>query len=155
MTIGYRVYPLRNIVRIQALDLKPDRGLGRLFVKLAASAILTWAFSAMVEASGDTGFLPVVLLGGGAAMFFFLKRIIKAIRDTSTYAVLIETNGSAIALLGNKNPNEIERVYRSLHQALEENKTGEISITTFNIKGDQINQSNSGPGAAFGKVING
>ncbi|GAB3654478.1 hypothetical protein GCM10027589_13120 [Actinocorallia lasiicapitis] len=153
MTIGYRVYSLRNIVRIQALDLKPERGIGKQVGRLALVLVVAFAGFQIANSTGQPALALVSVVLGGGIGYILVKRLIKAIRDTSTYAILIETNGTAVAVLGNKSAQEIERVYWALHKALEEGKAARININTFNIKGDQINQSNTGSGNAYGKLI--
>lgn len=153
LTIGRQVYQLRNLVRIQEIDWKPELGYGTvrtLGVRIAVVLIATLVLSSL---AGEQGSL--VWIVGISLLAMYGYRLFKVLTNTNRFAVIIETNGSAMTALISKVQTDTRKLFDLLSEAIENppDRRVEWNFNNIEIKGDQINQHNTGPGAVIGKQV--
>jgi hypothetical protein len=148
--INHQVYPLRNIARIQSLELEPRRARNAMRAALVAVSVflVLWFLSAT---SSDGSWF-------GLSVFFLAVATIVALTligaQKAKYVCALETNGRPSCVLSSSDPAQVDQLVEFLVSAIEhppaETITQSIANFTTQVFGDQINQS--GSGSNVGKV---
>jgi hypothetical protein len=155
LILGRQVYQLRNLVRIQEAGWRPESPYGSAW-SIAARLLAVLVLTAVVGSfPGEQRSL--VLLVGVLLLALYAYRLFRTLSDAGSrhFAVIIETNGSATAVLTSRVPDDVHRLFTLLAEALENppDRRVEWNFQSIEISDDQINRHNLGSGPQLGKQV--
>jgi hypothetical protein len=148
LRIASKIYPLRNIARVEAIQFKPNKS--RPIWRIVILSLIVFAVLDVVGSSGSGNDVGVI---GGAYAVVALVLIIRVLLREPTWMLLLETNGNPFSILTSKRPEPILDLFGHIAEALENPPTTSqvFSISGDVVLGDQINQD--GPGTNIGKIL--